>query len=80
MNDVFEKRVRAAAVAGWWVILLAFALLLVTWVAYLAITSARPEWVLRMWEGISPTKGVVGNSCKPYPCGSWAHSNCSSGF
>lgn len=44
MNDPFEKKVRAAAVAGWWVILIGYALLLVTWVVYLAIMSARPGW------------------------------------
>ena len=51
MNDSFEKKVRAAAVAGWWVILIAFALLTITWFFYLGIMSARPEWVLRMWGG-----------------------------
>jgi hypothetical protein len=49
MNDMFEKKVRAAAVAGWWVVLIAYALLLVTWVAYLVIVSARPAWLLSMW-------------------------------
>ena len=49
MNDVFEKKVRAAAVAGWWVVLIAYALLLVTWIAYLVIVSARPAWLLSMW-------------------------------
>jgi|GEM_PF-242732 len=49
MNDLFEKKVRAAAVAGWWVILIAYALLLVIWIAYLVIMSARPAWLLVMW-------------------------------
>jgi len=49
MNDLFEKRVRAAAVAGWLVILIAYALLLVTWIAYLVIMSARPAGLLAMW-------------------------------
>jgi hypothetical protein len=49
MNDGFERKVRAAAVAGWWVVLCAYALLLVTWGAYLAIVSARPAWLLRLW-------------------------------
>ena len=49
MIDPFEKKVRAAAVAGWWVILIGYALLLVTWVVYLAIMSARPGWLLTMW-------------------------------
>jgi hypothetical protein len=49
MNDPFEKKIRAAAVAGWWVILIAYGLLLVTWLAYLVIMSARPAWLLVMW-------------------------------
>jgi hypothetical protein len=49
MNDPFETRVRAAAVAGWWVVLIAYALLLITWIAYLVIMSARPAWLLVMW-------------------------------
>jgi hypothetical protein len=49
MNEVFEKKVRAAAVAGWWVVLIAYALLLVTWIAYLALVSARPAWLLSTW-------------------------------
>jgi hypothetical protein len=49
MNDPFEKKVRAAAVAGWWVILIGYALLIVTWLAYLGLISARPEWMRAMW-------------------------------
>jgi hypothetical protein len=49
MNDTFEKKVRAAAVAGWWVILIGYALLLVIWVVYLFIMSSRPAWLLTMW-------------------------------
>ena len=49
MNDPFEKKVRAAAVAGWWVILIGYALLTLTWAVYLALVSARPAWMLVMW-------------------------------
>jgi hypothetical protein len=49
MNEAFEKKVRAGAVAGWWVILLGFALLIVTWFVYLGLVSARPEWMRAMW-------------------------------
>jgi len=49
MNDSFEKKVSAAAIAGWWVVLIGYALLLVTWLVYLAIMSARPAWLLSMW-------------------------------
>jgi hypothetical protein len=49
MNDVFEKRVRAAAVAGWWVVLIAVAFLTLLWLVYLAVTSAHPAWLLTLW-------------------------------
>ena len=51
MNDPFEKKVRAAAVAAWWAVLIAYALLLVTWAAYLGLLSARPAWLLTLWGG-----------------------------
>ena len=46
MNDIFEKRVRAAAVAGWWVVLIALAFIVLQWLIYLAVIHARPAWVL----------------------------------
>ena len=49
MNDAFEKKVRAAAAAGWWVILIGYALLTGTWLVYLALVSARPAWLIAMW-------------------------------
>jgi hypothetical protein len=49
MNDPFEKKVRAAAIAGWWVILIGYALLTVPWVVYIVLVSARPAWMIAMW-------------------------------
>ena len=49
MNDAFEKKVRAAAVAGWWVVLIGYALLTLTWGVYLILVSARPALMLAMW-------------------------------
>jgi hypothetical protein len=49
MYDPFEKKGRAAAVAGWWVILIGYAPLTVTWGVYNVIVSARPAWMLAMW-------------------------------
>ena len=49
MNDSFEKKVRAAAVAAWWVVLIGYALLTLTWGVYLILVTARPEWMLAMW-------------------------------
>ena len=51
MNDPFDKKVRAAAIAGWWVVLIGYVLLTVIWVAYLVLVSARPAWLLSMWGG-----------------------------
>jgi hypothetical protein len=48
MNDTFEKKVRSAAVAGWWVILVAVGFLLLNWLIYLAATAARPAWFLSL--------------------------------
>jgi hypothetical protein len=49
MNDIFENRVRAAAVAGWWTLLIAVGFITLQWVVYLLVMSARPAWVLSMW-------------------------------
>jgi hypothetical protein len=49
MNDPFEKKVRAAAVAGWWVILVAAGFLTLQWLVYLAIMSIQPAWLLALW-------------------------------
>jgi hypothetical protein len=49
MNDVFEKRVRAAAVAGWWTLLIAVGFLLIQWIGYLLVMSAHPTWMLSLW-------------------------------
>jgi hypothetical protein len=49
MNDVFQRRVRAAAVAGWWTLLIAVIFLTIQWVAYLLIMNHRPEMVQTLW-------------------------------
>ncbi len=49
MNDVFEKRVRAAAVAAWWALLVDVGFILILWIMYPLVMSARPAWVLSSW-------------------------------
>ena len=49
MDDLFAKKVRAAAVAGWWTLLIAYCLLLIQWVAYLLIMARQPEGMLCLW-------------------------------
>jgi len=49
MNESFEKKVRAAAVATWWVVLNAVAFIVLQWLVYLAVINAQPAWFLTMW-------------------------------
>ena len=49
MNDDFVRKVRSAAVAGWWTLLVAAAVLVGQWIAHLFSTSVRPGWVLWLW-------------------------------
>lgn len=44
-----QSKVRAAAIAGWCVVLIATALLIVSRVSSLVIISAKPSWLLSMW-------------------------------
>ena len=48
MNDSFERRIRAAAVAGWRVVLIAAGILLLSWFAYLVVVAAQPDWFLSL--------------------------------
>jgi len=49
MSDVFERRVKAAAVASWWILLIAIGFLLIQWLLYLLVMSARPTFLLSLW-------------------------------
>jgi len=54
MNDAFEQKIRAAAVAGWWTLLIAAAFLTLQWLAFLAVMSSHPGWVMALWgPGVS---------------------------
>lgn len=49
MNDTFERKVQAAAVALLWVVLITVVIIVVQWLAYLAVMCTRPAWLLAMW-------------------------------
>ena len=49
MDDLFTKKVRPAAVAGWWTLLIAYGILLVQWLAYLLIMARGPTGILCIW-------------------------------
>lgn len=49
MDDSFPIRVRAAAIAAWWTVLIAAAFLTLQWIAYLGIMATQPSWVVAFW-------------------------------
>ena len=51
MNGNLAQRVHAAAVAGWWSILIMAGCVTVSWLAWLAILAARPSWLITLWGG-----------------------------
>lgn len=53
MDAIFHKKVRSAAVAGWWTLLVAWLLGAVSWGAYLAAWHYRPGWMTWLWGGSS---------------------------
>lgn len=54
MNESFEEKLRAAAKAGWWTLLIGVVFLAVQSILYLVLTSSRPSWLLVFWgKGMS---------------------------
>jgi len=51
MNDTLAQRVRSAAIAGWWTLLIGAIWLTVGWAAILILLGAEPAWLLRLWGG-----------------------------
>ena len=51
MNEILAKRVRSAAVAGWWTILIVAVLMTVQWFVVLAILHYQPRCLLALWGG-----------------------------
>lgn len=49
MDEDFVRKVRSAGVAGWWTLLVAAAILVLQWFAYLFIASRRPAWLVWLW-------------------------------
>jgi hypothetical protein len=49
VENTFRARVRAAAVAAWWTLLIAAAFLTLQWLGYLLVMQAKPPWVLSLW-------------------------------
>ena len=63
MNGEFEKRLRAAVRAGWCTIIFGVVMMSGSWLGYLWILHARPEWIRTMWGGGSLTWDQVQTVC-----------------
>jgi hypothetical protein len=46
MDEMFIKKIRTAAAAGWWTFLIAYCLVLISWFGYLLIMTSQPEGML----------------------------------
>lgn len=54
MDEIFVKKVKTAAVAGWLMVLIAYCILLIQWFAYLIIIPRQPAGMLCLWgEGVT---------------------------
>ena len=49
MDNTFERRLHAGAMAGWWTILIAALVITFQWLSILCIQKTRPEFILSMW-------------------------------
>jgi hypothetical protein len=53
MEDMLQKRVRAAAIAGWWTLLVAVIFHLFVTSGFAVLMHAKPSWVTSAWGGLS---------------------------
>ena len=49
MDDTFQVRIHAAAVAAWWTFLIASAFFALQWIIYLGVMATQPGWVVSFW-------------------------------
>ena len=57
MDEIFTKKVRSAAAAGWWTLLIAYCILLLQWFVYWLIMNRQPEGMLCLWgKGVTWTE------------------------
>jgi hypothetical protein len=49
MDEMFIGKVRAAAAAGWWTVLIAYCILLIQWIAYAIIMARQPVGMQCLW-------------------------------
>jgi hypothetical protein len=47
--DLFERKVQAAAIAAWWLVLVVTLFLSALWIFYLAVLPTEPAWMMSVW-------------------------------
>lgn len=53
MDELPYKKVRAAAVAGWWTLLVGIGFGIVVGFLFMMILRERPAWIASTWGGLS---------------------------
>lgn len=53
MEDLMHKRVRAAATAGWWALLVAVIMIVLQAIGANALAGMHPSWAPLLWGGAS---------------------------
>ncbi len=51
MSEELAEIIRAAAVAGWWTVLIGVIWLTLSWLIWMQILKAKPAWLIRLWGG-----------------------------
>lgn len=49
MHDPFERRVQAAAVAGWWALLISIIALTLQWFLFRGVVTNPSHWIRSLW-------------------------------
>ncbi len=53
MESTLSRRVRTAAVAGWWTLLVAAAFATAAWLMFTGFMCRQPAWILKLWGGVT---------------------------
>jgi hypothetical protein len=64
IDEIFSRKIQAAAIAGWWTLYIAYCILLIQWFAYLIIIPDSRQVCFA-----SEVKELPGRKSAPYGCG-----------
>ncbi len=49
MDKEFVAMIQAAAVAGWWTVLIAAIWITIAWLVWRGVIKSKPAWLMRLW-------------------------------